>query len=57
MELDEKEYWRPNYLLNWLKAAGWDVQDAHKAFEEYQGKKNYKQLNLKKTDVRACGHI
>ena len=46
MELDEKEYWRPSYMFNWLRAAGWDVKDAYQAFETYRGKASYEQMNL-----------
>ena len=28
LELDEKVYWRPSYMFNWLKAAGWSIKDA-----------------------------
>ena len=28
VELDEKEYYRPSYMFNWLKAAGWDIRGA-----------------------------
>ena len=45
-ELDEKECWRPSYMFNWLRAAGWNVKDATIAFEQYQGKNSYEQLNL-----------
>ena len=46
MELDEKECWRPSYMFNLLRAAGWDAKDAYRAFENYQGKRSYEQLNL-----------
>ena len=43
----EEEYWRPRYMFHWLKAAGWQVKDAYKAFETYKGKASYDQLQLK----------
>ena len=46
MELDEKVYWRFSYMFNWLQAAGWSITDAYTAFQFYQGKKSYEQLNL-----------
>ena len=46
MELDEKEYYRPSYMFNWLRAAGWDLKDAYKAFDMYQWERSYDQLGL-----------
>ena len=33
-------------MFNWLRAAGWEVKDAYKAFEHYNGKVSYQQLGL-----------
>ena len=46
MEFNEKVYWRRSYMLNGLKAAGWSIKDAYTAFQYYQGKERYEQLQL-----------
>ena len=44
---EDKEYWRPSYMVHWLRAVGKSINVADEAFDEYKGRASYEELGLK----------